>query len=304
VAGGRIQTATEATRIPPRRRRLIEQVARIAARRRLAPGGEVAAYYAGVDEEELARRPPLHWAAVLARHRQFGARRRAGETLVHVFNPGPRTDGFETPHTCVLVVTDDMPFLLDSLGMAFEAAAVGVHLIVHPVLLARRDASGRLRAWDGSQLAVPRVLEVSRSIRPMIPPVRRSSIGCVAPARCRAAVRDWMPMRQRMQAVAATLRVPRGAVRNELPRRALLEWMESGQFVFLGYRHYRLLRRVRCAPIGSGLGILRASAAHTAAAPYRLTGAVRKLARAPHPLVLTKATAVSTVHRTASICRG
>jgi glutamate dehydrogenase len=309
VAGGRIQAAAEATRIPPRRRRLIEQVARVAARRRLAPAEEVAAYYAGVDEEELARRPPPHWAAVLARHRQFGARRRVGETLVHVFNPGPRTDGFDTPHTCVLVVTDDMPFLLDSLGMAFEAAAVGVHLIVHPVLRARRDASGRLRALGpAASTAVPReswqFFEIDRqadaaACAALVARLRRSLHDVTL------AVQDWLPMRRRMQAVAATLRVPpRGAVRSEFAEaRALLEWMESGQFVFLGYRHYRLVRArasdVLRADARSGLGILRASGAHAAAAPHRLTGAVRKLARAPRPLVLTKASSVSTVHRTA-----
>jgi len=31
-----------------------------------------------------------------------------------------------------MVVTDDMPFLVDSLGIVFSQAEVAVHLIVHP----------------------------------------------------------------------------------------------------------------------------------------------------------------------------
>src|SRR5262249_61905811 len=73
-----------------------------------------------------------------------GARRSAGRPLVRVFNPRADVDGFESPHTLVLTVTDDMPFLVDSLGMAFGRAGLAVHLIVHPVLQVRRERGGRL----------------------------------------------------------------------------------------------------------------------------------------------------------------
>jgi glutamate dehydrogenase len=299
----------ESSPIPLRRRRLIARIERAAARLRPAEPGYAAAYYAGVDEEELARRPPGHWAAVAALHRRCGARRRPGEALVRVFNPDARDAGFDSPHTCVLVVTDDMPFLLDSLGMAFEAAAAGVQLIVHPVLAARRAGDGSLRALGPR--AGPRAqreswqfFEIDRQADAAacaaIEQRLRHSLHDVA-----LAVKDWLAMRRRLRTVNATLqRPPRGAVRAEFAEaRALLDWMDGGQFVFLGYRHYRLQRGrisdVLRADTRSGLGILRAPAMHTAAAPYRLSGAFRALARAPHPLVLTKAASVSTVHRAA-----
>src|SRR5262249_61137732 len=76
--------------------------------------------------------------------RGSGARRAPGRSLVRVLNPQMQADGFESPHTLVLTVTDDMPFLVDSLGMAFGRAELAVHLIVHPVLLVRRDRRGQL----------------------------------------------------------------------------------------------------------------------------------------------------------------
>jgi glutamate dehydrogenase len=290
---------------------LIALIERAAARARAAEPGYAGAYYSGVDEDELERRPPPHWAAVAALQRRCGAMRPPGTPLVRVFNPDRAVDGFDSPHTCVVVVTDDMPFLLDSIGIAFEAAATAVHLIVHPVLPVRRGADGRLRAvGPRAGGAAPReswqFYEIER---------QADAAACAAlEQRLRGAlhdvwlaVTDWMPMRRHMRALIATLeRPPRGAVRAEFAEaRALLEWMEAGQFVFLGYRHYRL-RRGRASDTlrseaRSGLGILRAAAAEVPAMPARLGGPGRQLMRAPHPLLLTKAAAVSTVHRAANL---
>jgi glutamate dehydrogenase len=295
--------------IPPRRRRLIAQIERAAARARANEPGYPGAYYSGVDEDELERRPPAHWAAVAALHRRFGAVRRAGTALVRVFNPDPSVDGFDSPNTCVLVVTDDMPFLLDSLGMVFEAAATGVHLIVHPVLAARRGAGARLRAVGPR--AGSAALRESWQFYEIDRQADAATCAVIEQRLQRAlhdvwlAVTDWMPMRRRMRAVIDTLqRPPRGAVRAEFAEaRALLEWMEAGQFVFLGYRHYRLQRGrtsdVLRADARSGLGILRAAGAHAQVAPRRLSGPSRQVARAPHALILTKAASLSTVHRAA-----
>src|SRR5207253_5785675 len=50
-------------------------------------------------------------------HLAFGARRAPGRSLVRVFNPEAQHEGFESVHTLVMTVTDDMPFLVDSLGI-------------------------------------------------------------------------------------------------------------------------------------------------------------------------------------------
>ncbi len=48
------------------------------------------------------------------------------------------------PHTLVAVVTQDGPFLVDSLQVAFSRLGIGVHLIVHPIFDVQRDRAGRL----------------------------------------------------------------------------------------------------------------------------------------------------------------
>src|SRR5438270_592016 len=115
------------------------------------------AYFYGVAEEDLAERAPKHLAHAALAHLEFGARRTPGRTLVQVFNPEADRDGFESAHTLVFTVTDDMPFLVDSLGMAFARAELAVHLIVHPVLQVRRDRRGQLIdiGGNGAEAAHP-----------------------------------------------------------------------------------------------------------------------------------------------------
>src|SRR5579871_2419454 len=130
--------------IPPTRLALIERIAQAAARKghRSLQQRFVRAYFRGVGEEDLAQRPPRALAKAALAHLEFGMRRRRGQRLVRVFNPDLQRDGFESPHTLVMLVTDDMPFLVDSMGIVFGRAEAAIHLIVHPVLDVRRDARG------------------------------------------------------------------------------------------------------------------------------------------------------------------
>src|SRR5580698_7015270 len=74
----------------------------------------VKAYFRGVGEEDLAERTPGLLARMALDHFEFGMKRAPEQSLVRVFKPDPERDGFDSPHTLVLTVTDDMPFLVDS----------------------------------------------------------------------------------------------------------------------------------------------------------------------------------------------
>ncbi len=79
---------------------------------------------------------------------------------------------------------------------------------------------------------------------------------------------------------------------------AFLHWVADDHFTFLGYREYDLVKEdgkqgLR-ARAGSGLGILRADPK----TPFKpLRAKATSLPEDPHPLILTKANARSTVHR-------
>jgi len=296
--------------IPPERVALIERIARAAPRGRNELRQRfLRAYFHGVAEEDLAERTPRQLASAAVAHLEFGARRAPGRSLARVFNPQPKGDGFESPHTLVVTVTDDMPFLVDSLGMAFARAELAVHLIVHPVLMVRRDRRGQLLdiGTNGAQAAHPeswQLYEIDRVTDPaQLARLQRDIETTLADVR--RAVTDWTAMRERAREIIRRLESdPPPLPPAEVSEAAhLLDWMEARHFVFLGYRHYRLERgrsEDRLVPdVRSGLGILSEAGRHGAGRPRVsvLRGDVRTRAREPELLILTKANSTATVHR-------
>ncbi|MFO1155815.1 MAG: NAD-glutamate dehydrogenase [Rhodospirillales bacterium] len=79
-------------------------------------------------------------------HWRLGEQRTPGTALVRAYNPTLDADGWRSEHTVVEVITDDMPFLVDSLTAELNRRDLSVHLVVHPVIAIRRDPAGRLLA--------------------------------------------------------------------------------------------------------------------------------------------------------------
>src|SRR3954447_23784986 len=115
-----------------------------------APDGvELAAmlksFYRHVAPEDLMERDAADlYGAVMAQLR-LAAERPQGKALVRVFTPSVSVNGWSAGgHTVVEVVTDDMPFLVDSVSMALAEAQHDIHLVIHPQFVVRRDLSGQL----------------------------------------------------------------------------------------------------------------------------------------------------------------
>src|SRR4029079_2853081 len=101
-------------------------------------------FYRWVAPEDVADRDPLDLYSSALRPFNFVRERPPGEPKVRVYNPRFEEHGWQSTHTVVEIVTDDMPFLIDSISMELNRRGCGVHLIIPPVLAVRRDAQGRL----------------------------------------------------------------------------------------------------------------------------------------------------------------
>ncbi|MGL5817800.1 MAG: NAD-glutamate dehydrogenase [Phycicoccus sp.] len=289
----------------------------------LVPGGEwphlVARYFRHVPLDELTSRAADASAGAAKSHLELARQRQAGTTNVRVFNPSSETDGWSSTRTAIQVVTDDMPFLVDSVTGALVQRGVDIHLIVHPQLVVERDALGRLERVDPvdvtagfrgasvGQLAESwMLLSVDRESDEQ----RRAELeSCVRDVLddVRSAVEDWPKMRSRCLVLAAELEgAPPAAVtadQVELAAR-FLRWMADDHFTFLGYRDYVLERtpdgEALAGVAGSGLGVLRFDPQVAEDRP-RLTPQASAKAHEAWPLVLTKANSTSTVHRVAHL---
>jgi glutamate dehydrogenase len=300
--------------IPAERIALIRRIAAAAGRGRTARGSArdrqrfLQAYFRGVGEEDLAHRAPDLLASTALAHFELGAVRPPGRSLVRVFNPDPARDGFDSPHTLVMIVTDDMPFLVDSVGIVLSRWQLAVHLLVHPVLEPQRDARGRLTglttsASPGAHAESWQMYEIDRQNDPQKIQRLQEELEATL-SDVRTVVADWRPMRERaLELIGALEREPPPLQQEDITEaRSLLAWMEERHFVFLGYRYHRLERgpaEDRLVPeAGSGLGILRTARGRTARTSVtHLRGEVRARARDPQLLIITKANSMATVHR-------
>ncbi|MFC7491651.1 MULTISPECIES: NAD-glutamate dehydrogenase [unclassified Knoellia] len=276
----------------------------------------VSRYYRHVPDEELSARPAQTLAGAVKSHLEIGQTRVPGRAAVRVFNPTTDTDGWSSARTVIQVVTDDMPFLVDSVTSALVQRDIDIHLVVHPQLRVRRDGSGRLLETCDEDCATagegdPDVLSESwilltvdrqsdQAGREQLQAILENVLGDV-----REAVEDWPAMRTRCLVIAAELEgaPPRGVDPGEVSQAvAFLRWMADNHFTFLGYREYALEATDEGDVIrplgGTGLGMLQQDPpADKRLIPLSPQSSAK--ARERGVLVLTKANSRSTVHRPA-----
>jgi glutamate dehydrogenase len=270
-------------------------------------------FFAGVLPRDVQDREAadLYGAAMacwnLARTRQVGT------PNLRVSTPDLEQHGWSSTHTVVQIVTDDMPFLVDSVTMELSRRDLGIHLIVHPMMDVHRDDEGHLLDADGPagggeghELREAFLhVEIDRQTRPEVLEDIRQRLTEVL-ADVRAAVDDWPAMRARLWEIHEQLGDQPQPVDAEAlaEARSFLAWLDDDHFTFLGYRSYDLEERaegdVIVAQPETGLGILRGAApseTNLADQPPE----VRELARARTLLNLTKANSRATVHRPSSL---
>ena len=167
--------------------------------------------------------------AVAVAHLALGRVRAPGRAVARVLSPDRDRDGWHSPHSVLLVVTDDMPFLVDTMRMVLERRGLGVHLLVHPMLRGQRDDEHRLvdvapdtAGAGGAARGVDADRDRPHRRRRRPPSWRPRSSRAVDDVQ--RVVDDFPAMRDRMEAL--------GDVDPILP------WLADGQFVFLGAADY------------------------------------------------------------------
>ncbi|HET9699780.1 MAG TPA: NAD-glutamate dehydrogenase domain-containing protein, partial [Burkholderiales bacterium] len=264
-------------------------------------------YYAQVDPGDLAERSVADLFGAALSHWHFLQRFAGGAARVRVYNPGLAEHGWQSSHTIIEIVNDDMPFLVDSVTMEVNRQGLTLHLIVHPVMQVVRDLAGVLRELLPSTVtdrtcrleSLMRMEVDRRTDAAALDALRRGVEGVLADVG--RAVRDWRLQQERMREAMGWIQ---GCPEPEEAAEAkdFLAWALDHHFTFIGCRDYELAEGPDGAQLlavaGSGLGVLREEPAAAASASFAaLPREVRELARVPRPLLITKANARSTVHR-------
>ena len=202
--------------------------------------------------------------ALAASHFSWGRSRKPGRVMVRAFNPA----GDETRHTVIETITDDSPFIVDSLTMLLNRISQGVLVKFHCVF---REAS-----W--THFEVPRVID-ARELRALESQVR-ACLGDV-----RTVYRDWPRMLRALARAAGDLR-KFGKGRDAADSARFLDWLAD--------HHFTLLGSSEALAASSPLGLLRRKSMRDAL-QHRADGEARR----KEPVTITKAPIRSTVHRPA-----
>lgn len=279
-------------------------------------------YYLHTAPEDLSDRDPDDVFGAALSHYKLAENRPQGTASVRVHTPTVEENGWTSSHSVVEVVTDDMPFLVDSVTNELSRQGRGIHVVIHPQVLVRRDITGKLIEVLSAQIhgELPHDalaeswihVEIDRETdKADLKQITTDLLRVLSDVR--ETVEDWEKMRD------AALRIADGLADEPTASdlrpteveeaQELLRWLSDDHFTFLGYREYELVDGDALAAVpGTGLGILRSDPHHTDgesghhAHPVspsfsRLPADARAKAREHKLLILTKANSRATVHR-------
>lgn len=288
-------------------------------------------YYLHTAPEDVSDRDPVDVFGAACSHYRLAENRPQGTANVRVHTPTVDENGWTSSHSVVEVVTDDMPFLVDSVTNELSRQGRGIHLVIHPQVLVRRDVAGKLievladdrarangkrsggRKDAGQELPHDALVEswihveIDRETdRADLKQITADLLRVLSDVR--ETVEDWDKMRDTALRIADDLpSEPLDELADEEVEEAreLLRWLAADHFTFLGFREYELRDSDALTAVpGSGLGILRSDPQHSEDEAHpvspsfdRLPADARAKAREHRLLVLTKANSRATVHR-------
>jgi len=231
---------------------------------------------------------------------------------VQIFNPNLEEFGWQSTHSVIAVVQNNMRFIIDSVRMALAGKEIKIHGIQHSILYCTRDKQGVLKTLSDRNSKKDKVpgeaimfVEVDRhsderSIKKLCSEIEavlhdvETTVGDYADMRGHV-------LRIRDELKAGTSGAPEGSVKEGVE---FLDWVANDRFTFLGYVEYELesngtqhnLKQVK----GSELGMLKDHAEHLEAVDLdNLSSKARKQILGKQLFTFAKSSNRSSVHRPA-----
>ncbi|MCW8916854.1 MAG: NAD-glutamate dehydrogenase [Magnetovibrio sp.] len=258
-----------------RRTKAVEQIQKDARKRvnkneRRYIDTYIAQYFNNLALDDLESIDVRALSGIGVNHLRSAQKRQCGDMIVEIYNPSVQEQGWELGHTVVEIVTDDMPFLVDSVTAEMNRRGLGVHQAIHPVLRLQRTAAGKLtQVLEHGILGADKSVSMESYIHIQIdeqPVIKHEEIKTSlleVLADVTAAVRDWRSMRAALSDLIDELETltVNIALEDVSEVRDFLRWLHDDNFTFIGYREYEFngsgtKARVNVAK-GSGLGVLK-----------------------------------------------
>ncbi len=275
----------------------------------------LSSFYSRQAPDDLLSRPQETLFALALNVWETSKNRKPSTPTVRVLSPKDKAVTWNTKHTVIQIINDDMPFLVDSVIASFAVTLnYRVHMMHHPILEVIRDTKGKLTTVEEQHGQNPDAcrescmyVEVDAQSDPQVLTEIKETVETTL-ADVRVAVTDWRAMMAKIDETVASLTVNAPSVSEEEVEETIrfLRWLAQDNFTFLGFREYHIAAKGDTLEIdrveGSGLGILRDPARNVLRDKKGLTPMspeIKHFLNQPDPLIITKANVKATVHRTA-----
>lgn len=224
---------------------------------------------------------------------------------IRVYNPNYEEHSWQSTHTVIEILTEDMPFLVSSFNMALVRLGHTIHLTAHPVVPTARNKKGELQnitSEKGQNEALMRFEIDRQSDTNILDRIKEELLNNLQDVK--KTVEDWPKMQDQfshiIQETEQLTHLKDQAEHQE--NLDFLRWVANDHFTFIGFRAYDLILENGDPHLklvdDSGLGAFRVENNKKVKRDIILSPRLAELAMDKNTiLILTKSTAISTVHR-------
>ncbi len=235
----------------------------------------------------------------------------AAAPKIRVFNPQLAEDGWVCPHTVVVVLQKDMPFLVDSIRIEMNRRGIAIHGIKSTVMNVQRDSHHKLIALNDSMQPLENAtnealifLEISLHSREAELQSLHESLMSIL-HEVNHVVQDYTPMLEQVSLLEKNIQHAMSSAMSPLVHESqeFLRWLSSNRFTFLGYAEYDFIEHEETGRqlkenIQKRLGIFALRKADAAAVDVnQFNEGMARFHLAPHVITFSKSSVRSRVHR-------
>lgn len=270
------------------------------------------AYFEAAEVEDLRQLSAQDVLGAVCSHLEFAQTRPKNTPKLRIYHPNLDQHGWQSTHSVIEIVSDDRPFLIDSLTLLLARNNLRLHTLVHPVLAVERDQ-------HGSALAITRREQKHGALESFIhAQIDRISDATMIKtleaelnemlATVQIMVSDSDAMHQQARDLALDIEhnpfLTQHLNEEAKESAAFLRWLSGGHFLFMGFCDYDLVTKDGESALKivheSGLGILKNQGNKEYSESFsRLPQALRDHLNDAQILLLNRSETRSTIHRAA-----
>ena len=196
-------------------------------------------FYQNISEEDIKKHDSSDLYALALTVLEFTKVRQKGKPKIRIYHPSKEHHGVEIEETILEVISDDKPFIIDSLIEALNKLNLHIKLLIHPIFSIERDQNDEITSVasasgkGGNDESVVQI-RFDKKITPTLFNTIIDNIKATL-SMVDLAVKDWQTMVQKMDTIIEETKKVTLKDKKQLKESvSFLEWLQQNNFIYLG----------------------------------------------------------------------